>query len=155
MILQRRFSLALVLGFALTLVAVVPAGAEYSNAPPCASAPATVPVLISPRDGTTGVGLERNWIELGIIPSSMPPLDEQRIVLVDSTPYATDGGTLQLDTTGFPWERYAPAVTPSMSFAKTWVPALTPNRQYTIRIQLPNQNNCVYATLGSFTTIAQ
>jgi hypothetical protein len=37
-------------------------------------------------------------------------------------------------------------------YVTTWVPALKARTHYDVRIVLPAQGNCTYATLGSFTT---
>jgi len=141
---------ALALSALLVLGAPQNARAEYLNNTTCANAPPVQPVLLSPDDGATGVPLTGNWVEIAVPTAGGPALDEQRVVLSDGTPYAIDGGTLELDTSGY---LAPPNVNlASMAIAKTWLPPLRPDTHYTVRLQLPNQGNCVYATLGSFTS---
>ena len=81
----------------LGILALAPlaASAEYAPRTPCAVAPPVQPVIISPFAGATNVPLEGNWVEIAAPLDGVPPLDQQRVVLTDSTPYAIDGGTLQ------------------------------------------------------------
>jgi len=141
-----------VLAISALLVLGVPqnARAEYLTNTACTLAPPVQPLLLSPGDGATGVPLTGNWVEIAVPTAGGPALDGQRVVLADGTPYANNGGTLQLDTSGY---LAPPNVNlASMAIAKAWLPPLRPDTHYTVRLQLPNQGNCVYATLGSFTT---
>jgi hypothetical protein len=127
------------------------ARAEYLTNTACSVAPPAQPILLSPQNGANGVPLMGNWVEIAVpVPRGGPAIEEQRVVLSDGTPYANDGGTLQLDTSGY---LGPPNVNlDSMEIAKAWLPPLRPNTTYTVRLQLPNQGNCLYATLGSFTS---
>jgi hypothetical protein len=139
---------------ALTLLgAPQSARAEYVNNTACSVAPAIAPILLFPTDGAIGVALQGTWVEIAVpVPRGGPAIEEQRVVLTDGTPYANDGGTLQLDTSGY---LAPPNISlDSMEIAKAWLPPLRPDTRYTVRIQLPGQANCLYATLGSFTSVA-
>jgi hypothetical protein len=137
------------------LVLPIAASAEYAPTTACTASPPVQPVLISPFAGAAHVPLEGNWIEIASVLDGAPPLDQQRIVLTDNTPYAIDGGTLQLDP-GFPWQNLMPQLATgpmsSMRVVKAWVPALRADTQYSVHVVLPSQTSCVFATLGSFTT---
>ena len=144
---------ALALGALILLAAPQSARAEYVTNTACSVAPATAPILLFPTDGALGVALKGTWVEIAVpVPRGGPAIEEQRVVLTDGTPYANDGGMLQLDTSGY---LAPPNISlDSMEIAKTWLPPLRPNTRYTVRIQLPGQANCLYATLGSFATLA-
>jgi hypothetical protein len=131
------------------------ASAEYAPRTPCAATPSAGPILVSPFNGGIAVPLQGNWVEIATLVDGVPPLDQQRVVLTDSTPYAIDGGTLQLDP-GFMWPdaltTSASNPMSSMRAVKTWIPALRADTQYTVHLVLPNQGNCIFATIGTFTT---
>lgn len=137
----------------LTIATPIAANAEYAPRTPCSVTPPAQPVMISPFSGAASVPLEGNWVEIAAPVDGVPPLDQQRVVLTDSTPYAIDGGTLQPDP-GFQWPGLMSTSSSStpMRVVKTWIPALRADTQYTVHLVLPNQGNCVYATLGSFTS---
>jgi hypothetical protein len=142
---------ALALCAILTLGAPQVARAEYITNTPCGVTPAIAPVLLFPADAASGVALTGTWVEIAVpVPRGGPAIEEQRVVLSDGTPYANDGGTLELDTSGY---LAPPNISmDSMEIAKAWLPPLRPNTRYTVRLQLPSQGNCVFATLGSFTS---
>ncbi len=150
----KLISGALALCAVLALGAPQTASAEYLKSAPCSVTPAVAPVLLFPADGASGVPLQGNWVEIAVpVPRGGPAIEEQRVVLSDGTPYANDGGTLQLDTSGY---LAPPNINlDSMEIAKAWLPPLRPNTRYTVRLQLPGQGNCLFATLGSFTSGAQ
>jgi len=145
---------ALALGAVLLLGAPQTARAEYITNTQCGVTPAVAPVLLFPADGAFGVPLTGTWVEIAVpVPRGGPAIEDQRVVLSDGTPYANDGGTLQLDTSGY---LAPPSINlDSMEIAKAWLPPLRPNTRYTVRLQLPSQGNCVYATLGAFTSGSQ
>lgn len=151
----RTLLVASVLLGMIALAMPTAANAEYAPRTPCSAAPPVTPILVSPFTGAVAVPLQGNWVEIAAPLDGVPPLDQQRVVLTDSTPYAIDGGTLQLDP-GFMWpgalETSASNPMSSLHAVKTWIPALRANTQYTVHIVLPNQGNCVFATLGTFTT---
>jgi hypothetical protein len=136
---------------AALVVAPQVARAEYMIKTACSATPPVQPVLLFPAVDAIGVPLTGTWVEIAIpVPSGGPAIQEQRVVLSDGTPYAIDAGTLELDTSGY---LAPPNINmDSMEIAKTWLPPLRPNTRYTVRLQLPSQGNCLYATLGSFTS---
>jgi hypothetical protein len=147
----RYVSGALGLCAILVLGAPQTAHAELLTNAACGVMPAVSPVLLFPADGASGVPLTGNWVEIAVpVPRGGPAIEEQRVVLSDGSPNAIDGGALQLDTSGY---LAPPNINlDSMEIAKAWLPPLRPNTRYTVRLQLPSQGNCLYATLGSFTS---
>jgi len=135
---------------AALIAAPQPARAEYLKNTPCSVTPPVQSVLLFPSDGLAGVPLTGNWAEFAVAASGGPAPGDLRVVLSDGTPYAIDGGTLELDTSGY----LAPPNidTSAMAIAKAWLPPLRPNTTYTVRLQLPSRGNCLYSTLGSFTS---
>jgi hypothetical protein len=123
--------------------------AQYANQPACANSAPVRPQMWSPFDGATYVSVHPNWIKLRIsIESGAPALEEQRLVVSDGK-YLTEGGTLRLDNAVIqPMDEATGADRAVMA----WMPALRENTRYDVRILLPAVGNCVYATLGSFTT---
>jgi hypothetical protein len=123
--------------------------AQYANQPACANTAPVRPQLWSPPDGATYVSVQPNWIKLRVsIENGAPALEEQRLVASDGK-YLTEGGTLRLDNAVIqPMDEATGADRAVMA----WLPALRENTHYDVRILLPNVGNCVYATLGSFTT---
>ena len=105
----------------------------------CATTPATAPVMVWPATGSNFVQLQGNWIQMTPDGPQAPAIGAERIALIGGTSYATYGGTLEVDPG-------------NSAFLRAWVPALRANTQYTVDIVLPNAGNCVYATLGTFTT---
>jgi hypothetical protein len=154
---------ALVAGAVLAAApfAIAPASAQVpAPAGACNSGPTVPPELDFPRNGADAVTTEPHRIDAQLfVPNSDGvPLEQMRVVLSDASPYATEAGVLGLDPSS-PLQLPPPMPVPSSvaragaaQYVTTWVPALKANTRYDVRIVLPAQGNCTYATLGSFTT---
>lgn len=148
-------TLAVALGL-LFFANALPASAEYAPSAHCSLAPSVPPVMLSPASGAVGVPIKGTWLEVAMtLPQSAKP-EDLRLVLTDNTPYANDGGTLAVDTSGYPIALLGTLpglrLGDSTAFVKTWMPPLRANTQYTVNLTMPNAGNCIYASLGSFTS---
>jgi hypothetical protein len=148
---SKSIPLVLAVAGAVALGAAQPRAveAQYANQPGCATTAPQPPQLVSPPDGAQYVSVRPNWVKLQVsLEAGAPALDEQRLVVSDGK-YLTEGGTLRLDNAVVQPMDLQPGAD---RVVMAWLPALRENTRYDVRILLPNAGNCVYATLGSFTT---
>ncbi len=164
---MKRLSTVLALGaFALGLgVPSVARAALAANASACSGSRLPVATrLVNPVDGAIGVTTRGSHIELEtFVPAvplqGVPALGDERVVLVDNEPWATEGGILSLDASNATWPD-APAIAldgtlaaqGAITFATTWLPPLRAQTHYAVRLQPAYGPDCVYETVGSFTT---
>ena len=152
----------LVLSAALAGAAAMPMPVAAQQQPPACTGIAPEPfVLAAPMDGSSNVPIDFKTIYVAI-PSkalaALPATATERVLLVDDLGATTEAGVLHPSTRDdLPNDLPNIASPPTadigdLAFSYTWVPGLRAATHYTAVLARLDENNCVFARLGTFTT---
>ena len=139
----------------------MPAAAQQTQPRMCADMLPQSFVLAAPIDGSSAIPVNFKTIYVaipGAALATLPSTVQERVLLVDDAGATTEAGVLHpatrddlpndLPNIGSP----AVANIGALTFSYTWVPALRASTHYTAVLARLDENNCVFAKLGSFST---
>lgn len=158
-ILGKR-SIATAFAVLAVTAATLPAAAQQKP-PACTGLTPAAFVLAAPTDGSTSIPIDFKTIYVAVPAkalASLPAAATERVLLVDDLGATTEGGVLHPSTRDDLPNDLPNISTPAtadvgdLAYSYTWVPGLRASTHYTAVLARLDENNCVFARLGEFTT---